>query len=63
MTHEPRIHAPIAGRKLDMPVMCEICGKARNKGSHDRCSKKRQAAYFAAVAAKRNQAKGDQHGK
>lgn len=50
----------IATHSLDLPVMCDICGKARSTRSHTRCSRIRQqresgkwAAYMANVAAKR----------
>ncbi|AZD84967.1 hypothetical protein C4K14_2133 [Pseudomonas chlororaphis subsp. aureofaciens] len=31
-------------KPLDLNVMCDICGKSRAHGSHQKCSKKRQAA-------------------
>ncbi len=27
---------------LDLPHLCDICGKRRNQGSHQRCSRVRQ---------------------
>lgn len=33
---------PLAIRALELDVMCEICGKARPKGKHTQCSKRRQ---------------------
>ncbi len=29
-----------------MGVICDVCGKARTKGNHDKCSRIRQAAGF-----------------
>lgn len=29
-----------------MGVICDVCGKARTKGKHDKCSRIRQAAGF-----------------
>lgn len=28
---------------LELPRICDQCGKPRNQGKHDRCSKQRQA--------------------
>lgn len=33
-----------------LKAVCDICGKARSKGSHDRCSRQRQKAALAAKA-------------
>tara|TARA_R110000868_G_scaffold316310_1_gene577205 strand:+ start:181 stop:396 length:216 start_codon:yes stop_codon:yes gene_type:complete len=27
---------------LDLPQQCDICGKRRNQGNHQRCSRRRQ---------------------
>jgi len=32
-----------SGRSLDLPQVCDICQRRRNKGNHQRCSKLRQA--------------------
>lgn len=29
-------------RSLDLPAMCDICGKHRNRGNHQKCSAERQ---------------------
>ena len=36
-----RINA--ADLNAEMRTRCDICGKPRNRGDHDRCSKQRQA--------------------
>ncbi|MFK0033000.1 hypothetical protein [Pseudomonas monteilii] len=50
----------MAGHPLDLPAMCDICGKARSTQKHARCSKARQRrkskeweSYMANMAAKR----------
>jgi len=30
------------GERLSLPWMCDICGKPRRKGSHEKCSRKRK---------------------
>lgn len=35
----------IATHGLDTPNGCDICGKSRAHGNHDKCSKIRQAHY------------------
>lgn len=52
----------IASHSLDLPAMCDICGKARSTRNHARCSKIRQQqktveweSYMANVAAKKSQ--------
>jgi len=42
------------GLCTDCNVICDQCGIARNKGKHDKCSKKRQAARAARLAAETN---------
>jgi len=39
------------GLSTDCNVICDQCGIPRNKGRHDSCSKKRQAARAARLAA------------
>ena len=39
---------------LDLKVMCEICGKARSHGNHQKCSRARQIA-MAELRAQENQ--------
>tara|TARA_R110000751_G_scaffold78736_2_gene158879 strand:+ start:3629 stop:3766 length:138 start_codon:yes stop_codon:yes gene_type:complete len=34
---------PLIIRPLDLPQLCDICGKRRNQSNHQRCSKLRQA--------------------
>lgn len=52
----------IAGHRLDLPSICDICGKARSTRKHAKCSRVRQqrkqkewAAYMANIAAKKAQ--------
>ena len=52
----------MATHSLDLPVMCDICGKARSTRKHTLCSKIRQQrknveweSYMANVAAKKLQ--------
>lgn len=52
----------MATHSLDLPVTCDICGKARSARNHARCSKIRQQrksagweSYMANVAAKKHQ--------
>lgn len=33
---------PLQIRPLDHPVICDICGRRRNRGNHQKCSKQRQ---------------------
>ncbi|WP_280282886.1 hypothetical protein [Pseudomonas sp. BN415] len=35
----------IATAGLEHPHLCDECGKARNRGNHQACAKKRQARY------------------
>jgi hypothetical protein len=63
-TPSSRTRPAMASHRLDLPCICDICGKARSTRSHQRCSKIRQqrkstewASYMENVAAKR--AKGD----
>lgn len=44
LTRTPKGMQPMSGR--NMSFICDVCGKARVKGNHDRCSKIRQAAGF-----------------
>ena len=50
----------LAGSRLDLPSICDICGRARSTGKHAKCSRTRQqtkqaewAAFMAELAAKR----------
>lgn len=52
----------MATHSLDLPAMCDICGKARSTRNHSSCSKIRQQrknvewqSYMANVAAKKRQ--------
>lgn len=54
------IRPPMASHSLDLPAICDICGKGRSTRRHATCSRIRQqresnkwAAYMANVAAKR----------
>ncbi|WP_036986192.1 hypothetical protein [Pseudomonas sp. URMO17WK12:I4] len=57
---ESRIRPPLAGARLDMPSICDICGKARSTRKHAKCSRIRQKmkdaqwqTYMAEQAAKK----------
>lgn len=57
-----RIRPPMASKRLDVPSICDICGKARSTRKHQRCSRIRQqqkdaewATYMANLAAKKDQ--------
>jgi len=45
MTALRRISTPKGAplQNLDLPAICDKCGRSRNKGNHDKCSKLRQA--------------------
>lgn len=50
----------LASNRLDLPSICDICGKARSTGKHAKCSRTRQqtkqaewSAFMAELAAKR----------
>lgn len=48
-TYIPTTRTPKGMQPLLRPAMsfiCDICGNARVKGNHNRCSKARQAAGF-----------------
>jgi len=60
MTHQPTTRPRMATHSLDLPAMCDICGKARSTRNHASCSKIRQQrkniewqSYMANVAAKK----------
>ena len=55
-----RIRPTMASHRLDLPSICDICGKARSTRKHAACSRIRQqtkqeewASYMANVAAKK----------
>lgn len=61
-----RTRPTMASHRLDLPSICDICGKARSTRKHAKCSRIRQqlkqdewASYMANVAAKK--AKGGRH--
>lgn len=61
-----RTRPTMASHRLDLPSICDICGKARSTRKHAACSRIRQqkkqeewASYMANVAAKK--AKGGRH--
>jgi predicted nucleic acid-binding Zn ribbon protein len=33
---------PLILRGLELPQHCDVCGKRRNQGNHQRCSRQRQ---------------------
>ncbi len=41
-TQQARIRPPLASTRLDMPSICDICGKARSTRNHAKCSRLRQ---------------------
>lgn len=50
----------MASHRLDLPSICDICGRARSAGKHTKCSRIRQqtkqaewSAFMAELAAKR----------
>ncbi|MFU6893281.1 hypothetical protein ACM76Q_10770 [Pseudomonas aeruginosa] len=52
----------MASHRLDLPSICDICGKARSTRKHSACSRARQqlkreewASYMANLAAKKAQ--------
>lgn len=46
-----RSRPAMASHRLDLPSRCDICGKARSTGNHQRCSKTRQQRKTAKWAA------------
>jgi hypothetical protein len=55
-----RIRPTMASHSLDLPAICDVCGKGRSTRRHAKCSEIRQqrendkwAAYMANVNAKR----------
>lgn len=57
----------MASHRLDLPSICDICGKARSTGKHADCSRTRQqlkreewASYMDNIAAKKAQG-GSRH--
>lgn len=59
-----RIRPTMASHSLDLPAICDVCGKGRSTRRHTKCSRIRQqresdkwAAYMANVAAKRAMSK------
>ena len=52
MTYEPQVRRTHGLQPLcraSMSSICDVCGRVRFKGNHDRCSKARQAAGFIIV--------------
>ncbi|MDR7024259.1 hypothetical protein [Pseudomonas peli] len=62
-----RIRPPLAGNRLDLPSICDICHKARSTRNHAKCSRIRQsrkAVEWAALQAEKaaaKQAKGPRY--
>lgn len=63
-----RARPPMAGKRLDTPSHCDICGKHRGTRKHDACSRIRQqrksqewADYMAEQAAKRTTEQESRH--
>lgn len=38
-------HKPIILRAMELPQLCDICNRRRNKGNHQKCSKLRQSMH------------------
>lgn len=58
--HNDRTRPPLAGHRLDLSSICDICGKARSTRKHVTCSRLRQSrkqAEWAAFMADRALAK------
>lgn len=62
-----RTRPTMASHRLDLPSICDICGKARAARKHAKCSRTRQqlkqeewASYMANVAAKKAK-RGSRH--
>ena len=64
---QQRTRPPLAGHRLDLPSLCDICGKARSTRTHAKCSRIRQsrkAVEWAALQAEKaaaKQAKGPRY--
>lgn len=41
-TPSPRARPAMASHRLDLPSVCDICGKARSTRKHQNCSRLRQ---------------------
>jgi hypothetical protein len=55
-----RERPPLAGQRLDLPSICDICGKARVTRRHQTCSRirqKRKSTEWAALMAEKAAAK------
>ncbi|MEO8644614.1 hypothetical protein [Pseudomonas sp.] len=42
MVNTPRVRPAMASHRLDLPSICDICGKARSTRRHQTCSRIRQ---------------------
>ena len=64
MSTTERIRPAMASNRLDLPSVCDICGKARSTRKHQNCSRLRQQrkseewAAFMAEKAAAKKAKG-----
>ena len=59
-TPSPRTRPTMASHRLDLPSVCDICGKARSTRKHQNCSRLRQqrkSAEWAALMAEKAAAK------
>ena len=61
-TTTTRIRPPMASHSLDLPAICDVCGKGRSTRRHTKCSQIRQQresekweSYMGNVAAKKRQ--------
>lgn len=60
ITPRQRTRPTLASHNLNLPSICDICGRARSAGKHAKCSRTRQktksaewASYMENVAAKK----------
>lgn len=56
MADAPRLRPTMASHRLDLPNICDICGKARSTRRHQSCSRIRQqhkAEEWAALMAEK----------
>lgn len=59
-TPSPRTRPAMASHRLDLPSVCDICGKARSTRKHQNCSRIRQqrkSVEWAALMAEKAAAK------
>ena len=68
MSPTERIRPAIASKRLDLPSVCDICGKARSTRKHQNCSllrQQRKSVEWAALMAEKaviKKSKGRRYG-